>query len=549
MTGKSKQENVLAIVLVVLVAGVLFDQARFLFVFPVPDTGMWFGDETWTMLTLRALARTGVARVPEALGSSLAHSNGLINGSVWISGLIYGVPAAIFSNAASTVAVGRIITFLLSLISLFFVYRLARRLGATQTAALIGVFALVISNAFYFSSHSARLDMMTGVAVLLFFFLLTIAFVAQTSACDPATGSQTEVASPTMRATNTRRNRFAFFIPFLVVISVAVYVHVPALIALPAIYSLWKIGVFRRWQTIAISLAGFALGSVLIVGAYWLSTGSLSLLGNGYNQYYNVANSLPILHLLSWRVQKINTIDRAIQVWSVAWPLVVTIVFGIASQIWRGRSGGRQPRMAYSREWFFFANAILLILAWGLFGGPAVFYNIYILPVAAVCGAVLIAPLVQNRSYVLIPLLIIAAGFTIISQEQFGAVGERLVMANQRAIRALVGPISSATHPPLVLTDEPAINEIAADPNVRLMTNHLLLFGSENKPLPEILREYHVDYLLLYSTVRWHSPFRHIADSLYSLASERTGTLTDQARSYDDPAWNEIDTLRLYKAK
>ncbi len=514
--------------LAVLTAIVLVDQARFLFVYPVPDTGMWFGDETWTMLTVRALAHSGVARVPEALGSSLAHSNGLINGSIWISGLIYGVPAMIFSNVASPVAIGRVITFLLSILTLYLVFRLAQRLGAPKPAVWIGVFALVISNAFYFSSHSARLDMITGLGVLLFFIFLVIAF---------------EHSKDT-----TQRSRFAFAIPFLLIISLAIYVHVPALIALPAIYSLWKFGLFRRWQTTTISIAGFTCGIILIVGIYWLSTGSFSLLGNGYNQYYNVANSLPVLHLLSWRVQKINTIDRAAQVWDVAWPLVTALALGIAMRVRGRRRGGRPPRED-TRQRFFFVNAILLIISWGLFGGPAVFYNIYVLPVAAVCAAILIAPVMQSRKSVLVPLLIVIAAVMIVSQERLGTVGKRLVAENRRAIHALIDPIASAAHPPLVLTDEPAINEIAADPNVRLMTNHLLLFGNENKPLSEILREYHVDYLLLYSTVRWHSPFLQIADSLYTLAGERTGTLTDQARTYDNPAWNERDTLRLYKTK
>jgi len=163
-------------VLLILIAIVLADQARFLFTYPVPDTGMWFGDESWTMLTVRALARSGVARVPEALGSSLSHSNGLINGSIWLSGLMYGVPAILFSNAASTVVIGRAITFILSVVSLFFVYRLALRLGASSTASMIGVMALVISNVFYFSSHSARLDVLTGLAVLMYMFLLVFVF-------------------------------------------------------------------------------------------------------------------------------------------------------------------------------------------------------------------------------------------------------------------------------------------------------------------------------------------------------------------------------------
>src|SRR5665213_4264638 len=167
MIDNNRKANLAAIVLALLIAIVLVDQARFHFVYPVPDTGMWFGDETWTMLTVRALARTGIACVPEALGSSLAHSNGLINGSIWISGLIYGVPAAIFSNVASPVAIGRTITFLVSLVSLYIIYRLARRLGAPPASAWIAIFALISSNAFYFSSHSARLDMMTGLCLSL----------------------------------------------------------------------------------------------------------------------------------------------------------------------------------------------------------------------------------------------------------------------------------------------------------------------------------------------------------------------------------------------
>src|SRR5665213_1136205 len=264
MIDNNRKANLAAIVLALLIAIVLVDQARFHFVYPVPDTGMWFGDETCTMLTVRALARTGIACVPEALGSSLAHSNGLVNGSIWISGLIYGVPAAIFSHTASPVAIGRIITFVLSIISLFFVYRLSRRLNASKPGALTGVLALLISNAFYFSSHSARLDMATGIAVILFFFFLVIAY------------------ERTSRGAGIPW--FAFLIPFLAVISVAIYVHVPALIILPAIYSLWKIGAFRRWQVLALSIAGFALGIGLIIGMYWITTGSFSLLGTGYNQ-------------------------------------------------------------------------------------------------------------------------------------------------------------------------------------------------------------------------------------------------------------------------
>lgn len=520
--------SILSTVLLVVVVVITIDQARFLFVYPVPDTGMWFGDETWTMLTLRELAHSGIARVPEAIGSSLAHSNGLINGSVWISGLVYGVPANLFRNSASPVSIGRFISFLLGLVSLWIIYYAARTFRVSRDAAFLGIFALVISGAFYFSSHSARLDMATGLAILLFFLFLLSAF------------DQSLEFKNVIRA--------SFFIPLVTIFSIAVYVHVPALVALPALYTLWRINAFRNARSLLAMITGGALAAVVIIGVYWLTTGSLGLWGTANNQYYNVANSLPVLHLRSWRVQKINTIDRAVQVWQVAWPLVLSVLAGAIVRL-------RTRVMLSDREKFFFINSILLVISWGLFGGPAVFYNIYILPIIAVSAAVLLSPIFTQRKHsqmiqlVVIGLVLVSSGYTIASQERLGRVGSRLVAENHVAIHSLIDPIANIENPPIVLTDEPALNEISGDPGVRLMTNHLLLFGDENLSLPSILRKHHVNYLLLYSTVRWHSPFRAIADSLYGLVGMQTGCLTDQARSYDDPHWNESDTLRLYKAK
>ncbi len=519
--------DTLTTLLHILLAILLADQLRFLFSYPVPDTGMWFGDESWTMLTVRALAQSGIARVPEAIGSSLSHSNGLINGSIWIAGVLYGVPTLIFSNLGSPVGIGRLITFVLSLISLSFIYRLARSAGASAPAALIGVFSIVISNVFYFSSHSARLDMVTGLAVLLYFLLLLKIF-------------DRIQAGDSLGA-------WAFILPCIALLSIAVYVHVPTLIAIPTLFSMWRFGIFRSLRTVLIALAGATSAIMIVVGIYWLTTGSLDLLGRGYNQYYNVANSLPVLHLLSWRVQKINTIDRAIQVWEVARPVVVTIVLGIVLRIWRRFKLDPKER-------FLLINTLLLLIGWGLFGGPAVFYNIHVMPVAAVCGAILLAPALQDHALrgirgILVPCLILAAVFAIITQETHGRVGERLVSGNDLAIRSLIAPIASQAQPPLLLCDEPAEHVIASAQGIRLMTNHLLLFGEENKPLPDILRAHRVDYLLLYTGSHWRSPFRGIADSLYTLAGERVGTFTDLGRTYDAPHWNEFDTLRLYKAK
>ena len=103
------------------------------------------------------------------------------------------------------------------------------------------------------------------------------------------------------------------------------------------------------------------------------------------------------------------------------------------------------------------------------------------------------------------------------------------------------------------MVEEPALNEAAylerTPANVKLATKHFLLFGAERKSASEILREHGVTYLLLYSTVRYQSQLRPIADSFYSIVAERTGHLTDQARSYDELDEKQLDTLRLYKMK
>jgi hypothetical protein len=513
---------------IALTAILLADQSRYLFTYPVPDTGMWFGDETWTMLTARALVRTGVACVPEALGSSLAHSNGLINGSIWISGILYGLPASVLAAHASPVAIGRSITLLLSLITLLIVYALSRRVGASPFAAALGIFALVLSNAFYFSSHSARLDVITGLGVLVYFYFLVVAFQKYT-----ANG-------------NTLSIRWYFAIAFFAILSITVYVHVPTLIALPTVYALWKLGGFKRWKIcVAIFVAAISAAAPIVL-IYWSSAGSLNLLGSGYNQYYNVALSLPALHLFSWRVQKINTIDRAIQLWQVAWPLVALIIIGLVSWLISKWNATELQR-------FYFVLSVLLVISWSLFEGPAVFYNIHVLLILGTVAALLLTPLLQSNlrqeiRYSLALVFIVIFIWGIVQQERFGNVGNSLASNNDAAIHTLIDPIASSQFHPLILTDQPALNDISADMNVRLMTNHLLLFGDENKPLPEILKEHRVNYLLLYSTVRWQSPFRQIADSLYIFIGERTGTLTDQARSYEEPNWKDIDTLRLYKA-
>src|SRR5437762_2511083 len=95
-------------VIVALLAGsVVLAQLRFLFSYPIPDTGMWFGDESWMMLIAKGMIATGAPKIPEAIGSTLSHSTGLVVGSLWFYSFLYGLPATVFSSLTDPVAIGR----------------------------------------------------------------------------------------------------------------------------------------------------------------------------------------------------------------------------------------------------------------------------------------------------------------------------------------------------------------------------------------------------------------------------------------------------------
>jgi hypothetical protein len=509
----------LSLILLVLICAVLIQQTRFLFVYPVPDTGMWFGDESWTMLTARALASTGVAHIPEAVGSSLAHSNGLVNGSVWLTGFLYGTPAHIFESIATPVEIGREISLILCVVTLALAYRLGHRLTSNRFTSLLAIVVLVASDAFAFSSHCARFDAATGLATLAYLTFL----------------------QHTYEHRNDLNQLTAFLITFLACLSLAVYVHVPTLIALPAFYTLWRIRIWKHRQLLLATILGAVAAYILIAGAYWLSTSSVDLLGKGYNQYYNVANSLPIMHPFSWQVQKINTIDRALQVWDVAWPLAVVILTGIIIAVLNWRHVGLP-----SRFWLWLT--FFTLIGWCAFEGPAVFYNIHVLPVLAVSSVVLIATLnAQSWRIATTVFAIVVSIVAITRQEHRGKVGSQLTHENSLA--SFISPALGSR----IMVDEPALNEVAylehTPAHIQLATKHFLLFGGEQKAPSDILRDNNVNYLLLYSTVRYQSQLRAIADSFYAIVARRTGHLTDQARSYDDPNWGEFDTMRLYKRK
>lgn len=107
-------------------------QARSLYVYPIPDSvNYWYGDESWVMLEARTQMSEGVLRHPYAYGATLNDQAGVLIGNSWGTSLLYGLPAMVFAQSFPAIAIGRSVTWLISLAAILAIFFCARRLGVS----------------------------------------------------------------------------------------------------------------------------------------------------------------------------------------------------------------------------------------------------------------------------------------------------------------------------------------------------------------------------------------------------------------------------------
>src|SRR5687768_13556874 len=96
-------------------------QLMSLYVAPIHDSYLWWGDESWLMNEYRAQMSTGVFRHPHAYGSSIFIGNPFPFTSMWLTSLIYGSASFVFSGL-SLVEAGRGVTIVLSIALLVWIW-------------------------------------------------------------------------------------------------------------------------------------------------------------------------------------------------------------------------------------------------------------------------------------------------------------------------------------------------------------------------------------------------------------------------------------------
>jgi hypothetical protein len=518
--------------LAALIVIVLTMQARLLYIFPAPDSARWWGDETGQMLELRAELQDGHARIPTALGSSLEQSNGLVRSNSWFAAFVYGIPLLLFRSVADVVAIGRTVTFTLSLLLCAIIFVIMRRLKIDESLALLAILLLASTRSFFYASHAARLDIAVAISVLLFVSYLAICYQ--------------KYVTGTWRPTSA----WCFLYGVIAIFFATLSIHLLTLLGLLSLFVLVQFSIYRNVRLLGASVAGVLCVVVVLTSVYWLSDAPMTLFSTSIrpNQFQSVASGLPILRPFSRSVQWANILERATGLWSEArLSLLISVVVLIFSAFKKQR--------AVDPERIFWIRATLVIfIAWLFFQSPALYYYMHVLPLFLMCLAVMLSNRTQLRDTILIGLGVGVAFAGIRDTTLAAPLAKAIAHDNHAAIDSMLRLVGQKDRP-IVSAQNPAISQVEHSERVRLMTPHFLDFADRNESSLQTMKRVGVRYMMLYTPGDHkiyssdYAALRPLADSFAIVRSRIPGVLLDANRDYFCTPSLELpkDTLIFYE--
>ncbi|MDP4199433.1 MAG: hypothetical protein Q8922_09895 [Bacteroidota bacterium] len=529
-------EGFAVFVLIVVVLVFFYDSLRTIYIFPVPDSYRWYGDETqtWMLLGWKNLLAHGRLTLPIALGSTLEHAPGLLLGSSWVPAVIYGLPQLILSADIDPITIGRTVTMCFALTTVVVMSWAGFRMRLPTAGVMLSLALLLTTPSFTFASHSARYDMMTGFAIVTFVALFAV-----------------RIPLSAKRARPTRL--FAFWLGLgSMFAALTISPHLLALLFLPALYTAWYFGVLRTRNGIFSFLGGGAIAIAVLIGAYMAANQHVSIGGAlfQHNQAGSYLSNLPIVHPFSWSAQSHQLWAKGYYLSHEAMPFAVIFPLLLISSI---------LLLVFKRlnEQLIFVTLSLAGVVVGAiyFQSTLPYYLIHLLPLAALTLAVHLnawrdelwmRPLIAAASLALAAQLIFVS---IPELRNAGRMGKRINEANTTAVQAAIEQESRVwqadLRKPLVLAQGPAVHELLRNSTIRLMTESFLFFP-ERDELPDstIARE-GVNYIIDYNrpmTTAYQAAVR-TATPIFA----RSGTLLDRTVDYFHDTTSEIDTLTLYQ--
>lgn len=517
--------------LVILVLIFIRTSALSLYVFPVPDSYRWYGDETqtWMLLGWKNLLAHGRLTLPIALGSTLEQAPGLLLGSAWIPAIFYGLPQILLSSDIDPITIGRTVTFVFAIATILMIVWAGRRTRAPLSAVLLSLGLLITSRSFSFASHSARYDMITGFALMAF------------------------VSGYWVQTVHQQRSRF-FSLVFgfiATVTAMAVSPHLEVLVLMPALYAAWYFGCFRNGKHL-ISLAGGVLIAIVIfVGVYMAANRHVNIGGtlSEENQAGAYISNLPIMHPFSWSAQSHQLGAKLYYVWHEApafafvLPLILLSTIVLAAQ----RKLSDEVRFLTICLGGAMLSAVYL-------QSTLPYYLVHLLPLATLTLVAHLAAwrsMIWMRSLLGLSALALAAHIYFVAEPELvhaSRLGRRIDEANTAAVQAAIEQESRLWQrsklKPLVLAQGPSVHELLRDTSIRLMTESFIFFPAKKEPVDSTIAREGVDYILDYNRPMTPEYARTIAGAIPIFS--RSGPLLDRSVDYFHDTTSENDTLTLY---
>ena len=538
---RARNEEWVFFALLALVTIVVMLELLSLYSTPVPDSYLWWGDESWLMIEFRTQILTGVFQHPYALSSSLARGSGILFGNMWVPALFYGIPATIVSPIAmDIVLLGRTVTAIFAFTLLVALYEIVRRLTADRLLALFSVLLLLTSRSFLLTSHSARYDILSALAIIIGTYVL----LRYGTKWSHAAGST--------------------IVGFITAATLLITIHVTLALTLAALVSVVYHSRERWWQSLLAFILGMAVFALVLAGIALLR--GQPLFGSSWSGSFALnIHDIPALRFYSRSVQTANVIQR----WStlkefgfgyiIAFAvLLIIVIIQFARKVVDWKIGWR------------IITLLIVLFSWTEFESSApTSYLIYILPILSLVAALALKQFSSGGVRIgWIAVLGIALSILAL-RDMPGAHGNgyRLMTENYQAVGAALDQIEQADSEasiahdahPLLLAFNPAVHEVLRDTNVRLMTTHFIEFPVGTLNVDSVLRAEHVSYALIYLSAEKPDYMREVRPIMASLARtatplwERAGFFTDIGRSYFDSKFGASithdapDTIRLYR--
>lgn len=501
----------------VLLAVVLIYQFSSLYYFPQYDGARFWGDEFGQIIELKHELEHGYAAIPTGKGATVAITNGIVRGNSWLAAVIYGIPAVLFYPSFDLVSIGRTVTAVLSIALLALLWASLRKFGSSQLVAVASIVVLITNRSFVFASHTARLDVAAGLAVLGWTAYVSWLYRK----------SQESRWKPSLR--------WFFLFGAATFLLSTLSIHLLTLLGPVAVFALIVLSKGQRVRAALFAALGIFAVVVALLVTYRVTGAPFTLFGQTEHhiQSHDVLDAMPIFSPLSWSVQSSNLIQRFEQFRAEASIVAAVFCAALLFAAFKWVDLARHTRFALV------CTAIILV-SWLEFQSSAIYYLLHVTPLI-IFAAVMVFRTLKPRRWKL-TLALGCAAITLLHTVDLAALQgftRAIDERNREAVSAIEARLPDDRS--RILAQYPAVSLLHRKLGDRLMTTHFINFPVDSSSVDEVLHKQNVSTMVLYRTSRAQN-YSFEVEPLWKVATERGRIDTIIVGYLFDVALNDANT-------